>query len=314
MDTTIRPYSHNTVFRAFIQPKSNIKTENKKFNDTWNKVVNIAPILSLAGSLVMIFSGKNENLSRLGQKILGAGTIFTSINGIGAGVITGQPSMIFNNVLMLPQSILLATAKNNFQRSIANALSVALGGLYTIGFANELENKSTKINNPRKYDFKNFKLKNLPKELFNITKFTIEDHIKLLKEIPKIITNLPKDLTSDLTKPNADLSKFGALMSYIGALPILFLGSKNPKIVNSKFVQITKAIAMITANLTLFNIALQRKDIKGKAPLLGVPLTVIGTALAKDSFTVGLSNLGEAIDNVFFSDMAANGLQPITKE
>jgi hypothetical protein len=70
-----------------------------------------------------------------------------------------------------------------------------------------------------------------------------------------------------------------------------------------------KAVGMSIANMAPFAIALNRDDLRGKAPLIGVPMAVVGMANSRNPFFVGMGHLGESFNDLFFSDVAVNGVR-----
>lgn len=327
----------------------------------------------------------NTAFSKFGYITLGAGGALLGANGILAGVTSNQPSMITGNILQfIPSAILMALslgtkrfsgAKAETLRNIAVSATMATGGIFTLGFANEIKNKdpNTLNGSMTSYDMSRFRslysrdsnisfgerVIGITTELSKMFAFTIADHARLLKNLPadfrhvaSVFRNHSSEHPNDsklkewLTKPSADKSHIAALFFYLGALPVLLFSHKVPHVTQSRLfksaaeklpVSITQAplfksmtkpvneiakgktvtalkwIGMLMANLSLFSIALNRDDLKGKAPLLGVPMAVFGMASGKQFFQ-GMGNVGESVSNLFYSDMAVNGLETGKKE
>jgi len=381
-------YAHELVYNNGIKSfEGFVKTQEASKNSSalkkiWEGFVWLAPILYLtSGALLMAgqknrfldskikdpllktvsslikrkttdAKGLNAILETSAKKMLSAGCTFTNINGISAGIVCAQPSMILNNLINLPISFYISKTKKDLP--YIQALQFFLGGLYTVGFAGELKNKSLTPSEQRKYNMEKFKkafsLKSalnpaqraftVLEESFRMLGFIAVDHLLLIKDLFKLSLKLPEklgklisktpetvadfiinptdavavsankivDATNDLSKPHHELSQIGAFLVYISSLPLVLFMPKNPKLANNKLIQTLKAAAGITSNLTLFSLALHSKGVKNKVPVIGVPLSVIGSAKANNNFFVGMCNTGEGLNNVFFSEVAVNGL------
>jgi hypothetical protein len=154
--------------------------------------------------------------------------------------------------------------------------------------------------------------------------FTIQDHVLLIKDLGnKAIQLFRKQdksagqpelsfkgkLDQWTKEPSASKSQLAALFFYLGTLPIMLLTRKNPKIGEKFHVVALKFIGMSIANLAPFAIALNRDDLRGKAPLIGAPMAVLGMANSRNPFFVGMGHLGESFNDLFFSDVAVNGVK-----
>lgn len=419
----------------------------KKF---WEKFVLVAPLWSFVGGVLLLANtvlphqrilkavpalakrvksaeALKSQLSDIGRGIMSSGFVVRSINGISGGIVSSQPSMIVANALQFIVAPLMLTAHRPDQKTFANTLDMVLGGLFTLGFANEIENKigaqspNHRIK-PRTYDMTRLKslfgkhpanqsaprglawLGTLGAEIFKIVGFSLGDNLRLLGQAviaplglwtqavragalrpsnlaqkaksgsrtsgtivqalmvdpltgsvkqtrhdisrfvrylsdPKVQGKQPtkalwtralrahrqvkienaqetkasaqstlSKLPHWLVEPTATKGRVASLLWYLGGIPILFLTRRNPKIGENPLLVGFKVAGQVLANLQLFTLALARTDISGKAPLLGVPLSIIGNSLGKNDVFLGLGYAGEAANNLFFSDMAVNGL------
>jgi hypothetical protein len=296
-----------------------------------------------------------SQVSKASWNVLASGRFFSAINGISQGIISMQPSMVLCNIGQLlvttPMFSIAGATQSQRLKTLAASLDMFFGGLYTVGFATEIANKSKPENDPtvRVYDMSRLKQAFIPssgmniaqrasaigKELVGMTVFAAQDHVDLVKNLVKDNTSIARSIANpntwrrkdealypdletdsrfnvnDLAKPSANKSRIAAMLTYAGTLPIVLLNTRIPDIGNKFIPQLLKGGAMLTANLSLFTLALNRDDWKGRAPLLGVPLSVIGNAKANNDFFVGIGQIGEAMNNLFFSDMAVNGLKRI---
>jgi hypothetical protein len=416
----------------------------KKF---WEKFVLVAPLWSFVGGVLLLANtvlphqrilkavpalakrvksadGLKSQISDIGRGIMSSGFVVRSINGISGGIVSSQPSMIVANALQFIVAPLMLTARRPDQKTFANTLDMVLGGLFTLGFANEIENKigaqtpNHRIK-PRTYDMTRLKSlfsqhpespRGLPwlgafgTEIFKIVGFSLSDNLRLLgqaviaplglwtqavrdgalrpsnlaqkaksgsrtsgtivqalmvdplkgsvKQTRHDVSRFVRYLTDPrvqgkqptrapwtralrahrqvkienaqetkasaqsnlsklprwLTEPTATKGRVASLLWYLGGIPILFLTRRNPKIGENPLLVGFKVAGQVLANLQLFTLALARTDLSGKAPLLGVPLSIIGNSLGKNDVFLGLGYAGEAANNLFFSDMAVNGL------
>jgi len=313
----------------------------------WRRFLLTAPVIGLTGGVLMVTHSLPKSLrtkiippqldtgvQNLGRKLLGGSVLLRSIGGISAGIVSGQPNMILGNLVQTGAAGILAFSKSKAVQNLATSLEMLLGGLYTVGFANELKNKdpNTPASEIRKYDMSHLKslfrpgnpltwtqrAKGTAQELGHMTAFAATDHVLLVKNVVNALRQAGTAQTSQVTPrekaeqwvkaPSALKSQIAALFFYMGSLPIVFLTRRNPKIGEKKVIVALKGLGMIIANAAPFAIALNRDDFRGKAPLVGVPMAVLGMANSKNPFYVGLGHLGESFNDVFFSDVAVNGV------
>jgi hypothetical protein len=282
----------------------------------------------------------DESLRAFGQKFLGFSVLLKSLGGISAGILSGQPSMIWGNLIQIIPSGILAFKRSNSLQNFATSMEMLLGGLYTIGFANELRNKDPKTppEQIRRYDMTRLKslfsrgsdlsaqdrLKGLFQTMKQMAVFTVQDHALLVKDLGRKAVHfasknedpaqepsqtLRARLSEWVRQPSATKSQLAVIFFYLGTLPILLLTRKNPKIGEKRSIVALKAVGMSIANMAPFAIALNRDDLRGKAPLIGVPMAVVGMANSRNPFFVGMGHLGESFNDLFFSDVAVNGVR-----
>lgn len=340
--------------------------ESSTLAKAWKKTILFAPILGFIASSALITKSLpkgfktgivngtlkaaghsplaadkiDDGLKNFGQKFLGFAVLLKSLGGISAGIVSGQPSMIWGNLIQIIPSGILAFKKSNSMQNLATSMEMLLGGFYTIGFANELKNKDPKTapDQIRRYDMTHLKslfnrdndlsmekrLSGFVGELGRMAAFTIKDHVLLIKDLEQTVAQMfrKKETPSDqpqptfkakleqwTKEPSASKSQLAVLFFYLGTLPILLLTRKNPKIGEKRSIIALKAIGMAIANLAPFAIAFNRDDLRGKAPLIGAPMAVIGMANSRNPFFVGMGHLGESFNDLFFSDVAVNGVK-----
>lgn len=292
----------------------------------------------------------NESLKKYGKWLLGIGNGFVSINGLMAGLQSGQPGMLVNNLFMLPTSLWIARAQSNLSLGIAHTIAIFLGGMYTMGLANEFPSALDPDKEPIKYDMSNLqealslssdmsigdRVGTAVRDFFGMMKFVGGDHIRLIKSvsatafallkgaikgagnIPEIASNpggLVDAITEkDFTQPYQELSYLSMFCAYLSTIPLVFtyLTKGNNELAlkivqNHPAMQLLRAGTMTFSNVALFNLALHRKDLLGKTPLLGVPMSIMGTAMSNSPFYVGLTYVGENMNNLLFSQVAVDG-------
>ena len=141
----------------------------------------------------------DEGLKEFGQKVVGFDIFMKSLSGVSAALVSGQPSMTWGNLIQIIPSGILAFKRSDVLQNFATSMEILLGGLYTIGFANELKNKDphTRSNQIRRYDMARltslFKLDNplslkqrlmsLPQVLADMAVFTMKDHVLLFQDL-----------------------------------------------------------------------------------------------------------------------------------
>jgi hypothetical protein len=275
--------------------------------------------------------------SKLGRQLLSISLFFRGLNGILGGIASQQPSMVVGSLLEMLSAPLLAIASTGKMKGLAMNLYVLSAGIWTLGFANEIANKAqTSIKGEgRFYDMTRFKeafnpgqeslsnkAQTVATELAQMVRFTIEDHVfslkKLLPSIRKFFAQRDETASSDrsisnLVKPSANISRLSVLLTYVGVLTVLGKGLFTRKPIEGLVSSLFKGSAILLANLSLFNLALQRRDAVGMAPLLGIPLSIIGLANIGSDLRLAMGGIGEGLNSLFFSDMTKQGL-PYTRK
>lgn len=384
---------------ASEEPKANILT---KTHDLRQKLVLIGPMLGMAAGLLLVGAGLASRIPSVrkqleagmahvpafnlldqgGRGLQALSTVLVNLNGIVAGVVAGQPSMLLANLFQMRYARRLFTARNNDQLTVANFIQLALGGLYTVGFANEISNQIRKNREGedakgRVYNMSRFlsifesdvslpqKVVRLATEIPSMAWFVVMDHVNLLKDVARetqgaakklaggfgyVLTGKhadPDDTTAapgfgarvvdtvkaglqQVSEPSAYRSRLAVLSWYIGALPVVLLGQRHianspvvkrllrmehpEKLMSNRGLEILRFFGGIAANLTTFAVANNRSDWRGQAPVIGAPMSVIGTAINAGNmytqdFWRGIGVLGEAINNLLFSEVAVDGLK-----
>ncbi|MCA9841127.1 MAG: hypothetical protein KC475_03320 [Cyanobacteria bacterium HKST-UBA03] len=183
------------------------------------------------------------------------------------------------------------------------------------------------------------RLTTLTSELAHMLAFSVADHKHFAHALlhpsnsPELdqhpSNRLPNNpLYQRIFEPSPYVARLSVLFTYLGAIPFLFLGGKalrhaqTAKLASSTlattarhrytgFIQTSntlKTAALLLAELSLFKLALNRKDAVGKVPILGVPLTVYGVPTSHNPFQVAIGQIGSALNSFFYRDMALNGL------
>jgi hypothetical protein len=360
------PFPITTLGKTDVNEQPDARQEKKDpstLGKIWKNIILFAPVLGFIGSSTLIIKSLprgfktglvngllkaggrapvaaekiDGQLKAMGQRVLGFAVLLKSLGGISAGVVCGQPSMIWGNLIQILPAGILAFKRSNAMQNFATSMEMLLGGFYTIGFANELKNKDDKTppEQIRRYDMTRLKslfdwgngltlekrLTGLFSEMAGMAKFTAQDHVQLVKDLwskgihgfsgnasERSVQPLKDRLSEWAKEPSATKSQLAALFFYMGTLPILLLTRHNPKIGEKFPVVALKFIGMAIANLAPFAIALNRDDLRGKAPLIGAPMAALGMANSRNPFFVGMGHLGEAFNDLFFSDVAVNGV------
>jgi len=286
---------------------------------------------------VQTLSEKTMNrLAKIGQRSMAFSWVMRSLNGIVAGLGEGQPTMILGNLIQLIPSIKLATKESASLRQLVLNMGVALGGLFTVGYAQSIKNKDPNTNpaDIRRYDMSKLKalfdsksgmsvlkrVSTLFSELVKMTGFAIKDHWIMVQDLVRsgksIVNNDSETSRIDrlktwATNPTSGKSQASVLLFYLGAIPAVLIAliTKKNAIWDNKLVMVLKGVAMLLANLAPFTIALNRDDLRGKASMVGAPLALLGTAISNP----GLAGLGDSLNDIHFSDMAVNGLKTHTE-
>lgn len=325
-----------------LQPALTVNNDHQPISAAKKLVVSLAPALSLLGGVALLGASLGARLplpisksawrtlkpglEKGGTAAVSAALGFGALNDAIAGVTTQQPSMIAAGALQVIPAAMMVGAKSNATKAMAFNLWTLLAAVWTVGFANDMANKHhSKHQEPtRAYDMTTFKsvfdtqsqapisqrLGTLAKEGAKMSAFIAGDHVHLAKSLLNG-TSAPTSLKG-LFEPSTAISRASVLLTYAGALPLLVKGLKNPNLlVHSRLANVCDGLkmgALALANLSYVNLALHRQDWKGRAPLLGVPLTVIGTSTAHNNRLIGMSQLGEGLNSLFFSDVALKGL------
>lgn len=272
--------------------------------------------------------------------------LFSAVNEVLSGESSKQPSMLLSGLLeFIPVGLLAALAIPTRKMPPEQAekafgkiseygfnLWTLLAATWSVGFANEITNKH-ELGSKREYDMSplkdvfNFKksiplparLATLGKELAHIAAFSASDHILMVKSLIQDLKphhaqskHKPpnwKALWNSIWQPNPTITRLSVLFTYAGAIPFLLFGLREN---NSKtfirLTQLSKGIGLALADLSIFNLALRRKDTLGRLPVLGAPLVVFGTPIASNTLSRGMSQFGEGLLSWFCSDISLYGL------
>jgi hypothetical protein len=102
----------------------------------------------------------------------------------------------------------------------------------------------------------------------------------------------------DVLKPSSTQNQVGACLMYLGGIPMLILEGEYPVVdaIGSKLI----AAGTLTSLSSIFLEGFRRKDIAGKAVLVGIPTMVAGTAALQTQLGMALHDAGIAIMDNFF--------------
>ncbi len=334
---------------------ANSKPRHPRLKKAWDTFILAGPAVSLLSGLLLLAATPVKRLNgtpiewaarslgrkapesaliqrsaSIGQRMMSSSYVLRSLNGIGAGLLSGQPSMIVGNLIQLVPSIKLAMSESPSVRALVTNIGIFLGGLFTVGFANELWNKNpnTPEDKIRRYDMQQLKdlfnassdikplrrLTGLLSEMGKMTLFSVQDHFLMLGSMAKtavrLIQGKPPEhgermsFTEWLKTPTAGKSRLAVLFFYMGSIPIMLLERKNPAIIQKPLLMALKGIGAVITAMAPVAIALQRNDMQGRAPILAAPLTVLGSIFSNS----GLSQFGEGFNDLMFSKAAVEGI------
>jgi hypothetical protein len=269
-----------------------------------------------------------------GKNILALGILPKTLIGIMYGIQSQQPSMLLAHVLQLPLTIFIMK-----EIKFATTLVYLMGGLFTLGFINDVQNgnikeKGDKSKKPRVYDMTRFKqIFSLHSELSvtnrfsrflsetgKMLKFSAQDHIittkRAFREINKLIHHQKNGLTDLQTTGSISKSSLGFLLCYAATIPamasMLLLKNQESRLakVLSRYSMATTLLSGIMLNFGMFLVALGGKNWAERVPLAGTSLELSGTVMGYATndkirpFAVALQQLGAGLNTIFYANRA----------
>jgi hypothetical protein len=273
-------------------------------------MVRYSPLISLAGGgLLLLAAGKpllaksprllslvqQVKKSRLGIHLTALSFLTGALTDVVGGFHLKQPAMVAAGGLQLIPPVLLSFYKGKGAQALATQLWMLLCGLWQVGYVQTLDEKKSQ-NQHSQNQAGSFDLK------------------KDVKTIGENHVHLVKSLFSPGSNPNAStasqIARASVLLTYLGTLPAIGMSllKRTPSKLLNTLLTHTRILALVTANISLFQVALKQQTLLGKAPLLGIPLSALGNATATSPLLLGLGRIGEALNTGFFSNLALNGL------
>lgn len=321
------PFHSGSPFRQFAQAahqagnSTSLITDNGTITTAPQKlmkaIVRYSPFISLVGgSLLLLSAGKpllskipsllrlvqKFEKSRLGIHLTALSFLTGALTDVVGGLHLKQPAMIAAGGLQLIPPLLLSFYKGQSAQTLATNLWMLLCGLWQVGYVKTLDKSHSKeqtLSEPQS------SITNLPEGLKTIG----NDHIHL-------VTSLLSPESNPNSSSASQLARASVLLTYLGTLPAIGMSllKKTPSPLLKQLLTHTRIFALITANVSLFQVALKQQSLLGKAPLLGIPLSAIGNATATSPLLLGIGRIGEAFNTGFFSNLALNGLSPNTHQ
>jgi hypothetical protein len=311
------PFHSASPFRQFAQAAH--QADNKPAQITDNvtissvsqklikSIVRYSPLISLAGGGLLLLTATKPLLSktphllslvqkmeksRLGIHLTALSFLTGALTDVVGGLHLKQPAMIAAGGLQMIPPLLLSFYKGKSAQTLATHLWMLLCGLWQVGYVKTLD---------KSHSGSQDSVTNLQEGL-NLKKIG-DDHVHLVKSLFSPNSNPNSNTASQLARTSV-------LLTYLGTLPAIGMSllKRTPSPVLNKLLTHTRILALITANVSLFQVALKQQSLLGKAPLLGIPMSAIGNATATSPLLLGLGRIGEALNTGFFSNLALNGL------
>ncbi|MCE3236139.1 MAG: hypothetical protein K0Q50_2319 [Vampirovibrio sp.] len=271
----------------------------------------------------------------VGKYLLALGIVPKTIIGMMYGIKSEQPSMLFAHLLQLPITPLIMR-----EHPIATSLAYMMGGTFTLGFINDIENeqledglKGVQITKPRRYDMTTIKnvfdpnssmslaerMSGFVKEVGKMTAFVLEDHWKTgkraVQEVTNLITGKKSGLTDIETTGSISKSSLGFLLCYMATIPAIMSGLmlKGKGVVAERIAKLSIGLTILSGvflNFGMVLVALAGKNWAEKIPLVGTGMELSGTLAGYSTnnriqpFAVAFQQLGAGLNNIFFANRA----------
>ncbi len=269
----------------------------------------------------------------VGKNVLALGIIPKTIIGMMYGIKAEQPSILFAHLLQLPITPLIMR-----ENPIATSLGYMMGGLFTLGFINDIENGQLKdglkvgITKPRKYDMSAMRsvfeagpdslaarFARFGKEAGKMTGFVLQDHWltskRALKELGNLLTGKKSALTDTESTGSISKSSLGFMLAYMATIPAIlssiFLKGKGAMAQHiSRFSVGLTILSGIFLNFGMVLVALAGKNWAERIPLVGTGMELSGTLAGYSTnpriqpFAVAFQQLGAGLNTIFYANKA----------
>jgi hypothetical protein len=279
---------------------------------------------------------------RAGKVLLALGIIPKTIIGMVYGIRAQQPSILFSHLLQLPLTPLILR-----DNPIATSLAYMMGGLFTLGFINDVENgqikegqRDPRKGGPRFYDMTRFKrifqsdsglsafqrMTGFIGETFGMACFVIADHLRTTKRALVDLYTLAFGKKSNLkgTDSTSSTAKsgLGFLLCYMATIPSILANwlCKDSKSTLahaiSRYSMATTILSGLMLNFGMILVALTGKNWAERLPLMGTTMELSGTVAGYAPnekvrpFALALQQLGAGINSVFFANQAEKSKSP----
>jgi hypothetical protein len=275
-----------------------------------------------------------------GKITLALGIIPKTIIGILYGIRAQQPSILFSHLLQLPLTPLIL--KDN---PIATSLAYLMGGLFTLGFINDVENgqlkdglKNPAKGGPRLYDMTRFKnifsgksglslgdrISSFFSETIKMSRFVLDDHIRTtqraFREVGQMLRGQKNDLTDTKSTGSTSKSSLGFLLCYMATIPSIVTTMLKPQgnLAHwvSKYSMATTVLSGLMLNFGMMLVALSGKNWAERIPLVGTSMELSGTVAGYapnnkiQPFALALQQFGAGLNNIFFANKAQDAKSP----
>jgi len=274
---------------------------------------------------------------KFGKGLLASGIIPKTIIGVIYGIQSGQPSMLLAHLCQLPLVKLIWK-----ENKIATTLVYAMGGLFTLGFINDIQNglirdgkKPGTKEKIREYDMTHFKalfgshnglsagqrIGGFFTECWKMLKFSGQDHVitvkRALNQLGKLVHGEKNDLTDLKSTGSTSKSSVGFLLNYASTIPAifaaLFLNSEGKAAKYfSRYSMVTTIMAGLMLDFGMFLVALNGKNWAERVPLVGTSMEMGGTIAGYSPLkwiqpiALACQQLGGGLNSIFYANKAEN--------
>lgn len=304
-----------------------VKTENNALKYVPNQLAKILHLSSANQGMLTSY--------KAGKGILAMGIIPKTIIGVMYGLQAQQPSILLAHLLQLPLTKFIWQ-----ENKIATTVVYLMGGLFTLGFINDVENghlkdglKDANVEKPRLYNMARIKqvfarqsglsfmsrISQFFSESAKMLRFSAQDHIlttqRALSEVKKLVHGDKSELTDLKTTGSISKSSLGFLLCYAATLPALvsamaFNGKGVIASVISKYSMVTTLLSGIMLNFGMILVALNGKNWAERVPLVGTTMELSGTVAGYSTnnkiqpIAMALQQLGGGLNTIFFAHQA----------
>lgn len=273
---------------------------------------------------------------KVGRFVLAMGIIPKSLIGVMYGIQAQQPSILFAHLLQLPLAHMIIK-----ENKTATTLVYLMGGLFTLGFINDIQNghikeglKGSENEQIRQYDMTRLKqafglhsglslgkrITQSISEIGKMVKFSAEDHVvsskRAFHEVNKLMHGDKNELTDVKTTGSISKSSLGFMLSYAATIPAL-LGAALIKNAESKqahwlsrYSMATTLLSGLMLNFGMMLVALNGKNWAERVPMFGTSMELSGTVMGYSPNSIiqpialALQQLGGGLNSIFFASKA----------